>query len=460
MTPQTPIGLANDLGDRTAASVRTDETAISTIARALGLPQQEVSRTLAGVHGKTLVRTVFGVAFARSAGDAIEDVDEEGATGVEEEVEGHAPIRPYDPDKIRVDPKTFSLKQILDEIKDGGVDLAPDFQRNRVWGETQKVRLVESVLLRIPLPAFYFSADQTGRLAVVDGVQRLSTIQSFVDGGFPLTSTALEYLDVRSLKQAVAPDDDKGCRHADLHPQWRRRLNQTQIIANVIDPQTPEQVKFDIFKRINTGGSPLNAQEIRHSMMRPRSRNFLKGLAESPEFLDAAPDTVHHHRRMADREVILRYLAFALLEDWTRYPQDSTMDAFLMTAVKQLDDSLAVPDARLEALRAGFQRAMRNAAVVFGEHAFRKWPEGKDRLFPFNKALFESWGIALRDVDRTVVRAVKDAVVRDARAAMADREYSDSITVSTGDARNVRRRFQVATSIVRESIRHDRRIRD
>lgn len=448
MEPDRSIEPVEAFGDLTAAVARTNAAAIHGIAHALGLSEQDVEVALRDVHGKTLVRNVFGAAFARAEGDPIEEADEEGSTGVEEELETDAGFRPYDPDQIRVDPKSFSLKQILDEIADKGIDLAPDFQRKRVWSERQRVRLVESVLLRIPLPAFYFSADQLGRLSVVDGVQRLSTIQSFVAGYFPLTRKALEYLDVGSLKRPEAKRDGDKCWYEDLDAQWRRRLNQTQITANVIDPQTPDQVKFDIFKRINTGGSPLNPQEIRHSMMRTRTRQLLKELAESHAFLAATPDSVHYHRRMADREVTLRYLAFALLGDFTKYPQDSTMDAFLMTAVKQLDDERAVSAEQLDSLRSGFERAMRNAETLFGEHAFRKWPTGTERLLPFNKALFESWGLALRDVDPGVLVSRKAQIVETARMAMSEREYNDSVTISTGDARNVRRRFQTAMDIV------------
>lgn len=85
------------------------------------------------------------------------------------------PFKPYNPELIRVDPKTFSLRQILDMIDDGDLELAPEFQRLKVWTSGQKSRLIESILLRIPLPAFYFSSDEQGGLQVVDGLQRLST---------------------------------------------------------------------------------------------------------------------------------------------------------------------------------------------------------------------------------------------------------------------------------------------
>jgi Protein of unknown function DUF262 len=382
----------------------------------------------------------------------VEEVDEEGKTGVEEEIDSDSPHRPYNPDDIRVDPKPFSLKQILDEVAEGGIDLAPDFQRNRVWSEKQRVRLVESVLLRIPLPAFYFSADRQGRLSVVDGVQRLSTIQLFVAGEFPLTSKALEYLKVEALKQFPGKGHVDKVNFEELDPQWRRRLNQTQITANVIDPQTPEQVKFDIFKRINTGGSPLNAQEIRHSMMRERSRGFVKELTQLDAFKKVTPTQLVNHRRMADREVVLRYLSFVLLGDIGGYSGDQTMDAFLMDVAREIDDEKKISDERLNSLRCDFVRAMENALAVFGDRAFRKWPVDTTRLFPFNKALFESWAFALRKADPLSVTSKAGQIADRARAALADQTYVDSITVATGDVKSVRRRFEVATSIVQAAL--------
>src|SRR6266478_1180227 len=159
-----------------------------------------------------------------------EEIDDQIGTGVEYDPEADETdvISPYDPKLIRVDPKVYSIRQVLDIIDDKELDLAPDFQRRRVWKPNQKCLLIESVLLRIPLPAFYFSADEDGLLQVVDGVQRLSTIHEFVRGAsFRLDH--LEYLE--ELKGKTFKEIDGSI--------WSRRINNTQISANVIDPQTP-----------------------------------------------------------------------------------------------------------------------------------------------------------------------------------------------------------------------------
>jgi hypothetical protein len=327
MMPESDEQLLEDMWNATVASIRPDGNKVQVLSRLSNSSIESTAKLLADVHGKTLVRNLFSELidyFALPADVEADDLE----PGIElEDSDSDGRAEPYDPDKIRVDPKNFSLKQVIDDIDNSDIDLAPDFQRDKVWRPRQKVRLIESVLLRIPLPAFYFSADAKGRLSVVDGVQRLSTIHAFVKGEFGLATSDLEYLKVSDLSETLG--GLAVCNYADLSPQWRRRLAQTQITANVIDPQTPEQVKFDIFKRINTGGSPLSSQEIRHSMMRDRCRTLLKELASSPEFLDATPAQIHHHKRMVDREVILRFLAFSILDDVNKYPADSTMDAFL-----------------------------------------------------------------------------------------------------------------------------------
>ena len=159
---------------------------------------------------------------------------------------------PWDPEKIRIHTKHYSLRQVVDMVGDRDLDLAPDFQRGYVWKESQRGSLIESLLLGIPLPSFYFNEDPDGRMQVVDGVQRLTTITKFVTG---------ESFELRELTYL---HDLEGRAFAQLDGVFRRRLLGSQFVAHVIDPQTPYRVKFDIFRRLNTGGTPLSAQEIRH----------------------------------------------------------------------------------------------------------------------------------------------------------------------------------------------------
>ena len=371
-----------------------------------------------------------------------EEYVESRATGLEAETDVSPPTdepEPWDPEKIRIHTKHYSLRQLVDMIAEGDIDLAPDFQRHYVWNSRQRCSLVESLLLGIPLPSFYFNEGTSGLLQVVDGVQRLTTI--------------FDYVNKRNFKLGAVTylHDLEGQGFDDLAAMFRRRLNSVQFVAHVIDPQTPYRVKFEIFRRINTGGSPLSAQEIRHCMSDARSRTFLKELANDESFLAATRRAFLHHPRMADLEVVLRFVGFRLFTP-DEYAEHGSFDEFLGVVTRRLDDDLA--DQSLDQLRADFVRGMTNCYTVFGDYAFRKWPldtAPTDRRNPINRALFESWGTVLADHDEDAVRAGTQELVKRAREMMTnDSEFIGSISGSTGDVRNVRTRLSTVREVVQE----------
>ena len=366
-----------------------------------------------------------------------EEYFESRATDVEVETEvlpSDEP-EPWDPEKIRIHTKHYSLRQLVDMIADGDIDLAPDFQRHYVWKPRQRWSLIESLLLGIPLPSFYFNENTSGLLQVVDGVQRLTTIFQYVtQKSFTLGSVT--YL-----------HDLEGQGFDDLAAMFRRRLNSAQFVAHVIDPKTPYRVKFEIFRRINTGGSPLSAQEIRHCMSGARSRAFLKKMTDHKSFFTATGGVVARHPRMADLEMVLRFIGFRLFTP-DEYAQHASFDEFLGFVTQRLDDP-AGPS--LDQLHADFVRGMTNCHAVFGDHAFRKWPQGTDRRNPINRALFESWGTVLADQDTATVKAQAAKLTRLARHMMThDQKFIDSISGGTGDVRNVRIRLQRIHTVVKE----------
>ena len=335
---------------------------------------------------------------------------------------------PYDPTLIRVEPKMYSLRNILDMIDEGEIDLAPDFQRLKVWSAGQKSRLIESVLLRIPLPAFYFASDTEGKLQVVDGVQRLSTIYEFVRSANSFPLVKLEYLTKEvggqgfgKLKNTV----------------WAKRINGTQIVANVIDPQTPVPVKFDIFKRINTGGTPLNSQEIRHCMSKTPSRTILKQLATTPEFNKATGYSLSNNVRMADREMVLRVLAFSMFGvDY--YYRMSGLDQLLNEATAVLDRE---SESFLQSYAAHFTRSMSVAYEIFGEHAFRKWPLSEDKRYPINRAIFETIATTLLVTPPQQLKSRQEILESYRRLCTSDYEFIAHVTQSTASAISVAGRF-------------------
>ncbi|WP_395061138.1 DUF262 domain-containing protein [Paraburkholderia silvatlantica] len=371
----------------------------------------------------------------------------------EEDVSGENLVtKPWDPKDIRITTKTFTIREIFIQIEDGDLDLAPDFQRSFVWKDRQQIRLVESIVLGIPLPAFYFNQDRTGAHQVIDGVQRLTTIKHFMSDALFLDAAHLEYL--RALE---------GMRYSTLDAATRRRFAGTQIVAHVIEPQTPDEVKYDIFNRVNTGGSPLTAQEIRHCMSKSRSRDFLRNLVESQNFdratnmsfwsKDSTGRLVRDNRRMSDRELALRFCAFhdVAIDE---YSKASSLDSFLLEFTRRIDE----PHLRshspvdLEALSIAFSRAMENAAVILGKAAFRRWLPEAQRRGPLNRAVFESQAIALSGYDIDELLPYKDEIRDGFRALFSDPEYDNAVRYGTGDYLKVMTRLLRPRKMLREIV--------
>ncbi|MFP8884285.1 DUF262 domain-containing protein [Streptomyces mangrovi] len=337
---------------------------------------------------------------------------------------------PFDPEHIDIDTRTTTVDLLLSRLRNGMIDLAPDFQRKAgIWTDGKQSRLIESLLLRIPIPSFYAAENKDGSWAIVDGIQRLTSIARFVEpqtvGVDPLKLTGLEYL--RNFD---------GAGFEDLSGKLQIRLRETEVVVHVIRRGTPEPVMFNVFARINTGGEPLTRQEIRHALIPGRARTLLAELAETEEFRRATGYSVVGDR-MADREMVLRFLAFRMTSPHAYRSGD--FDAFLAEAMHQVN-RLDRPDE--DRLRTEFVTAMLAAKEIFGPHAFRKYRRNQQRKSPINKALFEAIAVNLASFDDDEREVLREADTLGAFAElMEDAEFERAISVGTGDARKVRMRF-------------------
>src|SRR5262249_53013366 len=150
--------------------------------------------------------------------------------------------------------------------------------------------------------------------------------------------------------------------------------------------------------------SPLNSQEIRHCMSKPRSRNLLKSLCALRSFKEAVGPAVVDQVRMVDRELALRFCSFKLIGDIGNFKKYESLDEFLTVLNETLDSPSLTSDARLKEITVGFDLAMNNAIELFGAHAFRKWPIHESKLYPVNRALFDVWSVALSDLSLKQVK--------------------------------------------------------
>ena len=377
------------------------------------------------------------------------DVIEAEQSGTESnETEPSEGINPYDPEDIKVHAKPFSLRLISDMIDDGDIDLSPDFQRNLVWDSIQKSRLIESVLLRIPLPMFYFSEDEEGRITIVDGLQRLTTIKDFMDNKFALKK--LEYLKDSCEGRYYKTEGNK----IGIDSKYLRWFNQTQFSVNVIDSSSPPKVKYDIFRRINTGGKPLNNQEIRNCLAGKSLRSALKAMADSNEF-KTATDWGIKPKRMDDQEVALRFILFYKLKE--KYGDFSKYSGYMDTALDDLTEELYKAEYKdLEKYVTLFLQSMKNAKYLFGSrYAFRKvkpqdiLPDSYKKLI--NKALFVCWSVLLSDFNPEEVRnnnAELKLLKPLAEAIENDSELFNYLSYGTNGRNNLLYVFDAAQKII------------
>lgn len=290
-----------------------------------------------------------------------------------------------DSSKITIVPKTLSIEGIVKRIINDEINLDTEFQRKKsLWNQTVKSQLIESLMIQFPVPPMYFDGRDTNSWQVIDGLQRLCTLKEFlIDKEWKLRG--LEYL----------PDYDN-CSMEELPRVYQRRIEEAQISFYLILPDTPSEVKYSLFKRINTPGLKLEPQEIRHALYQGKATELVKKLAENELFVRATGGSVSTDR-MQDREMVLRYLALHYL-GMVSYKEE-TMDNYLNKAMEYInrqDEQFIEQCSKLyfEALECVYQ--------IFGKNSFRRISKLKpDDLKPINTALFESWLNAVAELSKS-----------------------------------------------------------
>lgn len=349
-------------------------------------------------------------------------------------------LNPFDPNDVDIRTRTMSLDLIIKRLASGEIDMATSFQRKAgLWDIVKQSRLIESILIKFPLPAFYFDGSDDDKWLVVDGLQRLSTLDNFV----VKRATKLQKLEF--LRQF----EDK--KFVELPKNLQRRIEEFEITAYIISPGTPKALKYNVFKRINTGGLTLTPQEIRNAIYQGAPAEFVKALAELKSFKEATAYSIADDR-MVDREFTTRFLAFYL----TSYEEyDSDLDSFLNAALEKVYE--LTPVVRDQVFNS-FDRAMTAAFEIFRDDAFRKRYDPSDKRKPINKALFEVWSVLLSKLSQSELqRLVQNRQVVLAKFSLllnVDNDFNASNSTGTGDKSKVRRRFGEISEIIK-SVIHD-----
>lgn len=298
----------------------------------------------------------------------------------------------------------MTVDLLLTRIKEGELELTPDFQRRAgLWKNDAQSQLIESMLIRIPLPAFYMDATNDDKWLVVDGLQRLTTLKRFV------LDKTLRLRGLDFLKELEGKTYDEIARYL------QRRIQETQLTVYLIEEGTPPDVKFNIFKRINTGGLPLSPYEIRHALYQGNATKFLAKLANSDEFKKVTINSIRNERirneRMEDRAFILRLLVGNLYYSMHHNFCHSLESSDLLNGMMMTLNEMSVDE--LDTVEKQFKELMSIVWDIFGKNAFKKYYGSVRQGRGYNKFLLESFFInlgCLNDKQRQLIVKRKETV--------------------------------------------------
>lgn len=371
--------------------------------------------------------------------DTIKLDEEESVEDVSEDATAPIMSDPFDPVKIQIQQKTDTLRNVIERLKRNEIDMNSDFQRSSdLWTNAKMSRLIESIFIRFPLPAFYFDASDDDKWLVVDGLQRLSSIRKFV-----IEDNSRKKLRLSGLEYLI---DLSGFTYEDLPRQYKRRIDECPITMFQIMPGTPAEVKYSIFRRINTGGLVLNNQEIRNALAQPKEREFLKKLTGNVDFINALGD---QSRRMADQELVLRFIAFY---DYDFITSKTNIAAFLDESIGKIAIS---SDTELDNIENIFTETIKTCFAIFGKYAFEKHTlNGEVKRRRKNASLFEAWMVSvalLCPIDKEKL-IHKKRIVREKFSMLLTDEssFERSITIATQKLDHVKTRHKMIKLLIQE----------
>ncbi len=347
----------------------------------------------------------------------------------------------YPLDSVFIRKEQRTVNEVIKRIEANRYILDPEFQRAFVWDLKKQSRLIESCLMRLPLPVFYVAEAKDGRIIVVDGLQRLTTFYRYLNDDF--------FLSKLGDGREDAPQENPliGKKFSDLPLNLQERLEDTQLILYILDANAPERAKLDIFERVN-GGVALTRQQMRNCLYSGEATKWLKKAAESASFVKAT-DRSLNQKTMRDREAINRFCAFKLL-GVNEYKSD--MDDFLARVLEKMNTCGKMG---LDDLYDSFTRSMEINYKLFERHAFRKSLAALDQSAPrnpINISLFDVCSVLFTELEEKEVNNNSDNLRKELKKLLDDNCFNQSITSSTNSRNQVKTRYELMNNAIRKAI--------
>ncbi len=331
----------------------------------------------------------------------------------------------------------YDLETLVKKLKKGYIKLNPEYQRKHRWNDDTSSKLIESLILNIPIPLIYISQDidvdeevedGISRYSVIDGQQRLTAIYKFLTGEIALTGLEV-------LKEL------NGLKYSELPPFLLRRLEERTIRCLRIDSTIDSQVKYDIFERLNSGSVTLEAQELRNAVCRGPFKDMIKELVKNEKFISSTKLTSTRIKKMEDEELVLRYFALSYKDGYKDYK--GSIKNFLtdkMTAFNELNTK------ELKELKNNFLYSFKilersNIELPFAK--FRSENGHLEKMSDFNVSVYDSMIVLLSKMDKDTILNINDF-----RKLFHDSEYFKTLEGSTTDSLKVQKRIDMAIKVL------------
>lgn len=331
----------------------------------------------------------------------------------------------------------YDLETLVKKIERKTIKLNPEYQRNHRWGDDISSRLIESLILNIPVPLVYISQDidvdeeigeDVSRYSVIDGQQRLTAIFNFFKNKYALSGLSV-------LKEL------NGSMYRDLPPFLTRRLEERTVKCLRIDSTLDGQVKYDIFERLNSGSVKLEAQELRNATCRGPFKSLIKELAKNEDFIAIAQLDSEGARvkKMEDQELVLRFFALAYNEGHKEYKHG--FKGFLTERMERFN---GYQPAIIDEMRNLFLKTIKSIRLNMGDEPFAKY-RYKDGVFSqmskFNVAVCDAVMVLYSQVasgHRNIISSDKF------KELFKDADFFESVEGSVNDASKLAKRISLA----------------
>lgn len=328
------------------------------------------------------------------------------------------------------------IKDIIASIDDGSIVLTPDYQRNYLWDNKKSSKLIESILLNIPIPVIYASEEEDGKWNIIDGLQRLNTLNRFYKNQFKLSG--LEVL-----------NELNGKTYSDLSDNLKSKVDRGDLTIILLLESSSRDIQYDIFMRLNTGAVQLNEQELRNCLYRGKLNDLIKTkMIYNEDFIKLFNFNILH-KRMIDVEIILRYLSFS-----NNYNKEKNIIENYDGRIKNLINNFMLEyqnadDKILEEFQNKFNENIKKCRLIFEDKAFKKMNINGRYETRINRPLYETIMLCFEQYSLDELLSKKDRILYETECLLKNTEFNDLISTATGNTSKTNKRITMYSDLLK-----------